>query len=193
MVQPASLALGATARPDRATLMEPARDLTVARAAAGDAEAFRVLYQGHVGRVHAVCLRLTAEPATAEELTQEVFVQAWRGLASFRGDSSFGTWLHRLAVNVTLMHLRAARRREQRLPLWADPPDAPHPRHHDPGQRLDLERAIASLPEGCRTVFVLHDVEGWRHEEIAERLQLAVGTCKAHLFRARRLLREKLS
>jgi RNA polymerase sigma-70 factor, ECF subfamily len=193
MVQPASLALGATARPDRATLMEPARDLTVARAAAGDAEAFRVLYQGHVGRVHAVCLRLTAEPATAEELTQEVFVQAWRGLASFRGDSSFGTWLHRLAVNVTLMHLRAARRREQRLPLWADPPDAPHPRHHDPGQRMDLERAIASLPEGCRTVFVLHDVEGWRHEEIAERLQLAVGTCKAHLFRARRLLREKLA
>ena len=193
MVQPASLALGATARPDRATLMEPPRDLTVARAAAGDAEAFRVLYQGHVGRVHAVCLRLTAEPATAEELTQEVFVQAWRGLASFRGDSSFGTWLHRLAVNVTLMHLRAARRREQRLPLWADPPDAPHPRHHDPGQRMDLERAIASLPEGCRTVFVLHDVEGWRHEEIAERLQLAVGTCKAHLFRARRLLREKLS
>ena len=187
------MALGATATTDRATLTEPARDLTVARAAAGDADAFRVLYQGHVGRVHAVCLRLTAEPAAAEELTQEVFVQAWRGLASFRGDSSFGTWLHRLAVNVTLMHLRAARRRDRRLPLWADPPDAPVPGHHDPGQRMDLERAIASLPEGCRTVFVLHDVEGWRHEEIAERLQLAVGTCKAHLFRARRLLREKLS
>ena len=267
------MALGATARTDRATLTDPARDLTVARAAAGDADAFRVLYQGHVGRVHAVCLRLVADALTAEELTQEVFVQAWRGLASFRGDSSFGTWLHRLAVNVTLMHLRAARRRdrrlplwadppdapvpghhdpgqrmdleraiaslpegcrtvfvqawrglasfrgdssfgtwlhrlavnvtlmhlraarrrEQRLPLWADPPDAPHPRHHDPGQRMDLERAIASLPEGCRTVFVLHDVEGWRHEEIAERLQLAVGTCKAHLFRARRLLREKLA
>jgi RNA polymerase sigma-70 factor (ECF subfamily) len=187
------MALGATARTDRATLTDPARDLTVARAAAGDADAFRVLYQGHVGRVHAVCLRLTAEPAAAEELTQEVFVQAWRGLASFRGDSSFGTWLHRLAVNVTLMHLRAARRREQRLPLWADPPDVPLPGPHDPGQRMDLERAIASLPEGCRTVFVLHDVEGWRHEEIAERLQLAVGTCKAHLFRARRLLREKLS
>jgi RNA polymerase sigma-70 factor (ECF subfamily) len=187
------MALGAATRTDRTALTEPTRDLTVARAAAGDAEAFRVLYQGHVGRVHAVCLRLTADAATAEEVTQEVFVQAWRGLRSFRGDSSFGTWLHRLAVNVTLMHLRAARRRDLRLSLWADPPDVPLPGNHDPGQGMDLDRAIASLPVGCRTVFVLHDVEGWRHEEIAERLGLAVGTCKAHLFRARRLLREKLS
>jgi len=187
------MALHANPAEARSALTEIPRDLTVARAAAGDAEAFRVLYQGHVGRVHAVCLRLVADARTAEELTQDVFVQAWRGLASFRGDSSFGTWLHRLAVNVTMMHLRAARRRERRLPLWADPPEVPVPGDHDPGRTMDLEQAIASLPDGCRTVFVLHDVEGWRHEEIAEQLQLAVGTCKAHLFRARRLLREKLA
>jgi RNA polymerase sigma-70 factor (ECF subfamily) len=187
------MALHAAPGEARSALTEIPRDLTVARAAAGDAEAFRVLYQGHVGRVHAVCLRLVADAVTAEELTQEVFVQAWRGLPSFRGDSSFGTWLHRLTVNVTMMHLRASRRRDRRLPLWADPPEAPVPGDHDPGRMMDLEQAIASLPEGCRTVFVLHDVEGWRHEEIAERLQLAVGTCKAHLFRARRLLREKLA
>ncbi|HEX9165216.1 MAG TPA: RNA polymerase sigma factor [Gemmatimonadales bacterium] len=187
------MALHANPGVARSALTETPRDLTVARAAAGDAEAFRALYQGHVGRVHAVCLRLVADARTAEELTQDVFVQAWRGLASFRGDSSFGTWLHRLTVNVTMMHLRAARRRDRRLPLWADPPEIPVPGDHDPGRTMDLEQAIASLPEGCRTVFVLHDVEGWRHEEIAERLQLAVGTCKAHLFRARRLLRERLA
>jgi RNA polymerase sigma-70 factor (ECF subfamily) len=168
-------------------------DLTVARAAAGDAGAFRQLYEAHMGRVHAVCLRLAADAVTAEELTQDVFVQAWRSLAGFRGESSFGTWLHRLAVNLSLMHLRAARRRDQRLPLWADPPEVPAGGAAEPGLRMDLEQAIASLPDGCRAVFVLHDVEGWRHEEIAEQLRIAVGTSKAHLFRARRLLREKLS
>lgn len=187
------MALRVTPGAARPAPTEPARDLTVAHAAAGDADAFWVLYDQHVGRVHAVCLRLAADPATAEELTQDVFVQAWRGLPSFRGDSSLATWLHRLAVNVTLMHLRATRRRDGRLSLWADPPEVPGPRDDDPGRRMDLEQAIASLPEGCRAVFVLHDVEGWRHEEIAGQLELAVGTCKAHLFRARRLLKERLS
>jgi RNA polymerase sigma-70 factor (ECF subfamily) len=171
----------------------PTADLTAARAAAGDSDAFRTLYEAHVGRVHALCLRLTGDAAMAEELTQDVFVRAWERLGSFRGESAFGTWLHRLAVNVALMALRAGRRRERRLPLWADPPEIAAPPVRDSGHAVDLERAIAALPPGCRAVFVLHDVEGWHHGEIAAQLDLAVGTCKAHLFRARRLLRERLS
>ena len=176
-------------RADRASI--PAADI-VTRARAGDPSAFRALYEAHVGRVHAVCLRLTGDPAFAEELTQDAFVRAWQHLASFRGASSFGTWLHRLTVNLVLTSLRGRLRRERRLPLWADPPDTPDPVRRDVAQAVDLERAIAALPPGCRTVFVLHDVEGWPHHEIAAQLNLAVGTCKAHLFRARRLLRAQL-
>lgn len=189
----AALAVSSVPDPISPGMAEPVADLTTARAAAGDAEAFRVLYRAHVGRVHAVCLRLAGDSQLAEEWTQDVFVRAWEALRGFRGESSFGTWLHRIAINVALANLRGLRRRERRLPLWADPPDVEDPGAHDPGRALDLERAIAALPGGCRTVFVLHDVEGLRHEEIAAQLGLAIGTCKAHLFRARRLLRARLS
>lgn len=169
----------------------PAELERVRAAQAGDAEAFRLVYEAHVGRVFALCLRLTGDRATAEERTQDVFVQAWRRLAGFRGESAFSTWLHRLAVNELLMARRTTMRRELRVEPREDPPEG-QAREAGIEDTIDLERAIAALPEGCRTVFVLHDVEGLRHEEIAALTGTAVGTSKAHLFRARRLLREAL-
>lgn len=179
------------AAPVETPLPAPAESDRVRAAQAGDPDAFRLVYEAHVGRVFALCLRLTGDRADAEERTQDVFVRAWQRLASFRGESAFSTWLHRLAVNEVLMSRRAAARRERRVEPRAAPPEAAgtRPRLED---SLDLERAIAALPEGCRTVFVLHDVEGLRHEEIAALTGTAVGTSKAHLFRARRMLREAL-
>jgi RNA polymerase sigma-70 factor, ECF subfamily len=162
-------------------------------ASPGDEAAFERLYRAHVGRVYALCLRMSGDPVHAEQLVQDVFVQAWRRLGTFAGHSAFSTWLHRLAVNVVLMDRRAAGRRERRVQTTDDPIAAEGPGREPPaGLRLDLERAIAALPEGAREVFLLHDVEGYRHEEIAEIVGIAVGTSKAQLFRARRLLREKL-
>ncbi len=165
----------------------------VRRAQQGDQSAFHELYREHVGRMYALCLRLTGSAAEAEERTQDVFVQAWRKLASFRGESAFSSWLHRLAVNLVLMERRSAGRRWARVAAVEDPGalerggEGP-----SPVSGLDLERAVAALPEGARQVFVLHDVEGYRHQEIAELLGIAAGTSKAQLFRARRLLREML-
>lgn len=169
-------------------------ELLVRRAQQGEVGAFEGLYRTHVGRVYAVCRRMTADPALAEDLTQEAFVRAWEKLATFRGESALSTWLHRLAVNVVLGHFRAADRRGGRgvAEDRADPADAPAVTTH-PGAALDLERAIARLPQRARTVFVLHDVEGYRHEEVAALAGMAVGTSKAQLSRARRLLREVLS
>jgi len=165
----------------------------VARAQAGDTDAFEHLYRTHVGRVHAVCLRMTGNLAQAEEATQEAFVRAWRKLGSFRGDSAFSTWLHRLTVNVVLTGLRSEKRRTARV-IGTDDLTAFEraPRRPAPGARMDLEQAIAALPDRARTVFVLHDVEGYRHNEIAAMLGLATGTSKAQLHRARKLLRKEL-
>jgi RNA polymerase sigma-70 factor (ECF subfamily) len=169
----------------------------VRRAQQGDQAAFEALYRSHAGRVHALCLRLTADVAEAEELTQDAFVRAWERLGSFRGESAFSSWLYRLTVNVGLLRLRAGRRRWARVFSTADPaalePPAGDAAGGGPGAGLDLERAVAALPPGARHVFVLHDVEGYRHEEIARLVGIAVGTSKAQLFRARRLLREALN
>ncbi|MGH7548451.1 MAG: RNA polymerase sigma factor [Gemmatimonadales bacterium] len=169
----------------------------VRRAQQGDQAAFRALHGEHVGRVYALCLRLTADPVEAEELTQDAFVRAWERLASFRGESAFSSWLYRLTVNVVFSSRRAARRRGLRAVSMEDPaaPAALEPLGREPpaGLRLDLEQAVARLPPGAREVFVLHDVEGYEHREIAELTGIAVGTSKAQLFRARRLLREALS
>jgi len=162
------------------------------RAQQGDRAAFEVLYRAHVGRVYALCLRLTADAAQAEERTQDAFVRAWERLATFRGESAFSSWLYRLTVNEVLLGRRAERRREQRIVTTDDPAALERPRA-EAGIALDLERAVAALPPGAREVFVLHDVEGYRHEEIAELTGIAVGTSKAQLFRARRLLREALN
>lgn len=178
-------------------------DRTVAAAQRGDEVAFAALYDAHAARIHALCLGLSGDRAAAAELLQDVFVRAWQRLASFRGESAFGTWLHRLAVNVTLESARRGRRRSLRVQIAADLRvldgtervarfDAAAP-DSDPGVTMDIEHAIARLSPGMRAVFVLHDVEGYQHAEIGERLGIAEGTSKAHLFRARRLLRELLS
>jgi RNA polymerase sigma-70 factor (ECF subfamily) len=166
----------------------------VRRAQAGDSDAFAALYRTHVGKVHALCLRLAGDAHGAADLTQDVFVRAWESLASFRGESALGSWLHRLAVNAFLGTRRASSRRERRVFLVEDP--AVLERGDEtaaPGLSMDLEQAIAALPKGARTVFVLHDVEGYQHEEIARMTGIASGTSKAQLFRARRLLREALA
>lgn len=164
----------------------------VRRAQQGDERAFEALYRQTVGRVYAVCLRIAADRGRAEDLTQEVFVRAWRNLRSFREDSAFPTWLHRIAVNVALGADRRQRRYEARVRTEAPEQLAAIGAGCVPETDVDLERAIAALPAGARAVFVLHDIEGYRHEEIAERMGIAAGTSKAHLFRARRLLREAL-
>ena len=143
--------------------------------------------------MYALCLRLTGDAGAAEERTQDVFVRAWDKLRSFRGESLFSSWLHRLAVNVVMNERRTTIRREQRVtPVAA--PQVLERGHGEPtiGLGIDLERAIAALPEGAREVFVLYDIEGYSHAEIGEMTGIAEGTSKAQLFRARHLLREKL-
>ena len=167
---------------------------TVARAQQGDRRAFEHLYREHVGRVHAVCIRILANGPKAEELTQDVFVRAWQMLPGFRGEAAFSSWLHRLAVNVVLVHFRTEKRREARVTAVEDLTIFDRAQTSgSPGGNIDLEQAIAGLPTQARTIFVLHDVEGYKHEEIAEQLGLAVGTSKAQLHRARKLLMEALN
>ena len=164
----------------------------VRRSAAGDTRAFEQLYRSHVGRVHGAILRLVGmDRARAEELTQEAFVRAWQKLSSFRHESAFSTWLYRLGVNTALMELRGRREAENvddatleyaaggEVPFCA-------------GERGDLERAVSALPPRARAVLVLHDVEGWKHEEFAAELGMATGSSKAQLHRARGLLRRAL-
>jgi len=159
----------------------------------GDVLAFERLYRDNERKVFALCLRMTCDAALAEELTQEVFVRAWRKLSTFRGESAFSSWLYPMAVNLTLTERRSRRRRDARVVATEDParleaaPPVPRPE-----QGFDLEKALATLPPGARAIFVLHDVEGRTHEEIATLLDLAPGTSKAQLHRARRLLREVL-
>ena len=165
----------------------------VRRAQQRDMQAFEQLYRANVGRVHAICLRMTANTTRAEDLTQKAFVTVWQKLPLFRGESAFTSWLHRVAVNTVLAEMRADFRRTQRVFGTEDPAvfetATPAPAA---GTRLDLEEAIAALPPQARAVFVLHDVEGWQHDEIAEQLGVAVGTSKAQLHRARKLLQEAL-
>ena len=161
----------------------------------GDARAFEALYRRHSRRVHAVVWRLAGgQAARAEDLVQEAFIRAWQALPAFRFESAFSTWLHRLAVNTALMEIRSRAGGEDRE---TDDAALEHlPSHDTAGQRmreqLDLERAVATLPERARAVLVLHDIEGWKHEEIAAELGMAVGSSKAQLHRARNLLRQRL-
>lgn len=174
----------------------PSMTADVRAAQAGDLDAFDRLYAANVGRVHALCLRMARDAAEAELLTQDVFVHAWQRLRSFREESAFGSWLHRLAVNVVLERWRADHRRAARLEAVEDLTAVPGGRVAGPApgieERVDLERAIASLPEGARLVLVLHDIEGYTHDEISTLCGIAPGTAKAQLHRARRLLRERL-
>jgi RNA polymerase sigma-70 factor, ECF subfamily len=178
----------------------PPKDSVVSRAQRGDVDAFGELYREHAGRVFALCVRMSGDRVQAEELMQDVFVRAWERLGSFRGDASFASWLHRLAVNVVLTDARTQRRREARVALSEDlaAVEAGGSRSRsavgvDAGVAIDIERAIAALPRGARTAFVLHDVEGFSHTEIAEITGLAEGTIRAQVHRARKLLMETLA
>jgi RNA polymerase sigma-70 factor (ECF subfamily) len=173
------------AAPEKAPLSD------VARAAKGDVRAFEDLYRTHLPRVHSLVRRMTGG-RDADELTQDVFVRVWQKLGSFRGDSSFTTWLHRLAVNVVIERFRSEKVRRSRLHDGEgifDTLSGPAPMRD---LRMDFETALEKLPEGARQIFLLHDVEGFKHHEIAELLEISAGTSKAQLHRARMMLRKHL-
>ena len=163
----------------------------VALAAAGDAAAFERLYEAHVARIHSLARRMLGHDY-ADEVTQDIFVRTWQKLSTFRGESAFGTWLHRLALNVIIERRRSFALQRARVthdPVAVDLATVP-PSRSD--LRVDFEHAIGQLPEGARAIFVLHDVEGYKHREIAVMLQIATGTSKRQLHRARMLMREQL-
>jgi RNA polymerase sigma-70 factor (ECF subfamily) len=172
----------------------------VTRAQRGDEQAFAALFEMHKRRVYSLCLRMTGNTAEAEDLTQEAFLQLFRKISTFRGESAFSTWLHRLAVNVVLMHLR--KKGLQQVSLDQVDSSQDEPVKHDYGDndrrlmgsidRISLSRAIAELPPGYRTVFVLHDIEGYEHNEIAEIMNCSVGNSKSQLHKARMKLRDWL-
>jgi RNA polymerase sigma-70 factor (ECF subfamily) len=172
----------------------------IERAKQGDPEAFEILYHLHKRRVYSLCLRMTANAAEAEDLTQEAFMQLFRKVASFRGESAFSTWLHRMAVNVVLMQLR--KKGLQVVPLDENAEtDEDTPKKDFGAQdvvlegsidRLRLQNAIGKLPPGYRTIFVLHDVEGYEHNEIADMVGCSIGNSKSQLHKARMKLRELL-
>jgi len=170
---------------------EPER---VARARRGDAGAFESLYREHVGRVYGLCLRMTGQPAAAEDLTQDTFVSAWKSLPGYEGRSSFSTWLHRIAVNAVLATRRSPLGRNETSLTGEDGDDMELAAEDamDHATPIDLERAIGSLPAGARDIVVLHGIYGYSHEEAASMLGVAVGTCKAQLHRARQLLRTRM-
>jgi RNA polymerase sigma-70 factor (ECF subfamily) len=171
------------------------------RAKQGDADAFRVLYDRHKRRVYSLCLRMTSNTAEAEDLAQEAFLQLYRKIGTFRGESAFSTWLHRLAVNVVLMHLR-----KKTLPVTSLEETTQSTEDDSPKKdfgaedislagsidRLQLQRAVEELPPGYRTIFVLHDVEGYEHNEIANLVGCSVGNSKSQLHKARLKLRDLL-
>lgn len=173
----------------------------VRRAQRGEEEAFATLYQLHKKRVYSVCLQMTRDVADAEDLTQEAFMQVFRSVSSFRGDSAFSTWLHRIAVNTVLMKLR--RRKSPPLVSLDEPvsTDSPSMKREvgkaDPSlsgaiDRIALRRAVEELPAGCRQIFDLHEVEGYQHHEIAKLLQCSIGNSKSQLHKAKIKMRDVL-
>jgi RNA polymerase sigma-70 factor, ECF subfamily len=173
-------------------------DVALARkSAAGDTAAFAELYRRHFRRVYALCLRMTGDPVQAEDLTQDVFIQLFNKIGSFRGESAFTTWLHRMTVNQVLMHFRKRSTKSELTSGDDETPDQIVKGTENPNampivDRIALEKAIQQLPTGYRTVFILHDVEGYEHEEIAKMMGVAVGTSKSQLHKARLKLRNYL-
>jgi RNA polymerase sigma-70 factor (ECF subfamily) len=163
----------------------------IARAQQANTQAFESLYRMHVDRVYGLCLRMTGNVSEAEDCTQEAFIQAWNKLDKFRGDSAFGTWLHRIAVNAVLGRMRKSKREQDRIQVVADTSFSPVV-VADTGELRDLSDAVDRLPEGARHVFVLYAVYGYSHDEAGRMLGIASGTSKAQLHRARRLLAQQL-
>ena len=194
----------------RLQLVPDDRDAELAlarRVAEGDESAFETLYRAHAGRVFALCVRMSGSRQRATELTQDVFVHVWQRLGSWRGESALSSWIYRVTVNLVLSNVRGEQRRQkhemtdefafdEQRPTDADVRRTTHAdarrTTYSPEDRIDLERAIAALPAGARTVFVLHDIEGYQHNEIAKLTGTAEGTCRAQLHRARKLLIEAL-
>ena len=183
------------------TLRDDSERSLVQRAQRGDQEAFATLFQLHKKRVYSVCLQMTKDVADAEDLTQEAFLQVFRNVNSFRGDSAFSTWLYRIAVNTVLMKLR--RRKAPPLVSLDEPVSAESPSlRRDVGKadprlsgavdRIALRRAMQELPEGCRQIFALHEVEGYQHHEIAKMLDCSVGNSKSQLHKAKMKMRDLL-
>jgi RNA polymerase sigma-70 factor (ECF subfamily) len=172
----------------------------IERAQHGDEEAYAALFEAHKRRVYSLCLRMTGDTAEAEDLSQEAFLQLFRKIATFRGESAFSTWLHRMVVNVVLMHLRKKGLQQVSLDEVDNSQDEPVKREYGDDDRrllhsidrIALSRAIAALPPGYRAVLVLHDVEGYEHNEIAQILDCSVGNSKSQLHKARLKLREVL-
>jgi RNA polymerase sigma-70 factor (ECF subfamily) len=165
----------------------------VLQAKAGSHAAFEALYRTHLGHVYGICMRILMDQSKSEEVTQKIFIHAWMKLQSFRGESRFSSWLYRLSVNMILDQLK--------LVGWKNDPDIQNEQKQFTGAhsfepahnlRLDLNNAIDLLPRQARIIFVMHDIAGYTHEEIAEAMKLSPGTCKAQLSRARRILREVL-
>ena len=175
----------------------PPEDYDLAKAAAGNMKALEALYERHHRRVYSLCLRMTQNVAEAEDLTHEVFIQLFRKIGSFRGESRFTTWLHRLTVNQVLMHFRRASTRSERITEGGEVPVRVERGTENPARmpvvdRIALEEAISQLPPGYRAVFLLHDVEGHEHGEVARMLGCSVGTSKSQLHKARMRLRQLL-
>ena len=174
---------------------------TIEKAKQGDAEAFQALYDRHRRRVYSLCLRMTANTAEAEDLTQEAFLQLYRKISTFRGESAFSTWLHRLSVNVVLMHLRRKSLPVVSLEETTQPGEEDTPKKDFGAEdvalagsidRLQLQRAVESLPPGYRMIFLLHDVQGYEHNEIASIVGCSIGNSKSQLHKARMKLRDLL-
>jgi RNA polymerase sigma-70 factor (ECF subfamily) len=197
-----SAAIGQLARQRPAEPVAWTEATAIRHAQAGDAAAFEFLYQLHGRRVYALCLRMVSNPADAEDLAQEAFLQLFRKISTFRGESAFSTWLHRMTVNVVLMRLRKKSLPTDSLEETIDPDaensapkrdvGAPDLRLSGAVDRVNLERSIEKLPPGYRTVFVLHDVQGYEHNEIADLMGCSVGNSKSQLHKARTRLRELL-
>jgi RNA polymerase sigma-70 factor (ECF subfamily) len=165
-------------------------DDVVRRAQRGDVDAFEILYRTHLPRVYALCRRMSGDEREAHELVQDVFVRAWERLASFRGESALSTWLHRLAANTVLEYLRWAKRDDTRFDAGDVDQLSDHSEAIDvrADARMDLDTALARLPHGARIAFILHDIEGYSHQEIAELTGTAPGTARAQAWRARQAL-----
>lgn len=189
-----SQAMSLSATPIKRDRTEPAgaEPDYVERAVGGDTRAFEWLYRVHVPRIHGLCMRMCRDPYEAEECTQEAFVQAWQKLHLFRGDSEIGTWLHRVAVNTVLGRMRKSKREKDRLTFVSELPDSA-----SPGNGIsttdDIEAALKHLPGGARSIVVLVGIYGYSHGEVSAMLGIAVGTCKAQLHRARKLLAAELA
>lgn len=164
----------------------------VEQSIAGNRDSFKDLFMKNVDRVHSICLRISADIHLAEDLTQEVFIKAWEKLDTFKFECKFSTWLHSIAVNQFLMHARSDKKYSEKLGEYSGEVNQDEKKSTQ-DLKIDLQKAIDNLPVQAKAVLVLHDIEGYKHNEISEMMSIQIGTSKAHLHRARRILREELS